>query len=204
MRFPAQKYDGLPAQYGAVRLGQHADLGRLHQLKLFQTKRAIADHPRYQGIAITAGLDAVDLPLQVLLKPRDVGKVPQPLVVQVLRHRQRIPGTHQIGWLQHLDLPGLDEGLGHRHHMRDPVTQEDVELPVLEPGERDRQRGHGHHRLVAQALQHHGCQAGGSSHVAPAHIGKTHGAATRVFCRCNRQPEACQGQPCSRQFPLHS
>ncbi|MOA25374.1 hypothetical protein D3C78_1460950 [compost metagenome] len=97
----------------------------------------------------------------------DVGEGLQALVGQVLGHRQGGAGVFQAGFVEHLDLLGVDErgdGLGHD---RVPVTQEHVQAFVADAGEDDLLRGAGLLGLVAKAIEQHLGHGAGGDDVGP-------------------------------------
>jgi hypothetical protein len=187
VRLPAQEDHGLLRADVALHLGQHAGFGGFNDLETLETELILVDHVLHQAVAVIAGLDADDLAVQLLAELGDVGKALQTLVIEVLRHRQRVLGASQVGVIQHLDLAGLHEGLDHWRGAGVPVTQEDIDLLGLQAREGDGHGGDGHLRLVAQAIEQHRGHARGAGDVAPAHIGEAHGLTGGGFGRLRHQ-----------------
>ena len=173
MRLPAQEHDGTLVAPGALDLRQHALLGALDQLEAAEAELVVVDHLLDQPVAVVAGLDAVDLAVELVLELGDVSEVLETLVIQVLRHRQRVLRTVEVG-ANHLDTAVRLERGDVGFHGRHPVAEEDVDVAVLHAliGHRDRQDVG--RRLVAQGLQDDRGQGGRRGDVGPADIREPH------------------------------
>ena len=171
MRRPAEEDDRVFGASGACDLAEHALLGGFHDVEIAEIEGVLLDHVEDQAVAVIARLDAVDLAVQLVGELGDVGEALEPLVEQVLRHRQRVFGAGQVG-LDVLDRPVLEIGRDVGLHGGHPVAEEDVDVLVLHGGEGHRHRQDLGVGVVAEALEDFRRDGGRRRDVRPADIGE--------------------------------
>ncbi|MNZ38102.1 hypothetical protein D3C78_555660 [compost metagenome] len=174
MRRPAEEHHGFVATHGAIHRGEHAGFAGLDQLELAEAELVLGDHRLDLGVGARARLDAVDFAAQFFFEFGDVSEGFQALVGEVGRHGEGRAGVLQAWRIKHLDLFGVDErgdGLGHQ---RVPVTEEQVQTLVADPGEDDLLGGAGLFGAVAEAIEQYLGHGTGGDHVGPVHYTHAH------------------------------
>ena len=115
----------------ALDLREHPLLARLHELEVAEPECVFLDQRQHEAVAVVAGLDAVDLVVELGSEAPDVGEVTEPGLVQVGRHCERVLGAIQVR-AHDLDRALGLVGLEVRRHGRHPVAEKDVDVAVLE------------------------------------------------------------------------
>ncbi len=182
---PREKHDGLLVPHGAFDLGQLALFARLDQLEVPKAELVVLDHLEDQPIAVVAGLDAVDGPVQLGGEAVDIVEVLEPQGLRIRRHGQRVLGAFKIRTNDDHRAVGVVGGpigdLG-----RHPIAEEDVDVVVLDRREGHRHGQHGDRRGVPDVAEELCGERGGRGHVGPAHVGKSDRAAARRIGRGGR------------------
>ena len=75
VRLPCQEDDPVLPPGLAVDLGQHALLARRHQFPVAEIEGAFLDHPVDVGVGGSAGIDAVDLAVELVGEAAEIGDV---------------------------------------------------------------------------------------------------------------------------------
>ena len=174
MRRPAEEGDPFIVLHRLLGLGEHAGFRGFDQLEAFEIVLGLGDHVENDAVAVVAGLDAVDLAVELVLELAEVGQRLDAAVGDILRHDDAIARALEI-LADRLDRAVVGVGLHVVGHRRHPVAEEDVDVLVLQRGVGDRHGEHLDVRLVAERGQEHRGNAGGRLDVGPADIGKAHG-----------------------------
>ena len=102
-------------------------------------KAFVLDHLEDQPVAVVAGLDAVDLAVELVAELGDVGEVLEPLLGEVGRHGEGVLGALEVD-ADVLDRAVLEVGPDVGLHGRHPVAEEHVDVVVLQAGVGHRHR----------------------------------------------------------------
>jgi hypothetical protein len=215
VRCPRQEHDRSLLGNRALHLGEHALLARLDQLESAEAELVLLDHVDDVQVAVIAGLDAVDRPIQLLAETVDVGEVPEPGRVQVVGHGERVFRALEVRMYE-LDRLVVEKRLQHRCLRRQPVAEKQVDVVVLHRRKRDGDRQHGDLRLVTQVAQDPGKYCCPHAFRGPADVGDAYLAAGFRLLRRrrgghdrqksgpepeNREPGACRRPPIRGSSP---
>ena len=141
--------------------------------QLPRSKAPLLDHPVDVGVGRSAGIDAVDLALELVGEAAEIGEAADAAFRHVVRHGQRELGVLQVGPDQ-VGFLVLQQRLRQMALRRHPVAEEDVDLAGLQALEGDRHRHRFDLLLIAQRLQQQAGDGVGRRDVGPARVGHAH------------------------------